>query len=75
MLYWILAYPFFFKSTEQGASTTIYTATHPDAIRGAGLYFENTNIAQNQPHPEWMENEEIRNKFWKTTMDLIISKE
>jgi len=45
-LKWLLVKPFFFKSIEQGAATTVYCATHPDVLNHGGKYFDNCKVAK-----------------------------
>jgi NAD(P)-dependent dehydrogenase (short-subunit alcohol dehydrogenase family) len=61
--------PFAFKSIPQGASTTMYCAVHPEAVKNAGQYFINCNPGEIE-HDEWPEDANIRKKLWDRSVQL-----
>lgn len=70
MLYWKLVAPFFFKSTEQGAATSVFCAAHPMALAGAGGYFEDCNLSKCQKE-EWVEDAELRRTLWEKSEAMV----
>jgi WW domain-containing oxidoreductase len=73
MLKWKIVTPFFFKSIEQGAATTLQCALKED-LSGAngGAYYNNcakTDVASKNSTPEGCQ------KLWELTEALIDSEE
>jgi hypothetical protein len=69
-LYWALATPFFFKSTAQGAATTVYCALHPAALESAGRYHVDCNAAATY-FDDLVADAALRRKLWETSERLV----
>ena len=61
----------FFKTTQQGASTTIYVATSPDLEGITGKYFVNSKPAGTSGAAK---NKELGKKLWELSEELIRTK-
>ena len=66
-LFWAIVTPFFFKTTQQGAATSIFCALSSKAA--AGAYHSDCNVAK--PNlPQLLEDESAKKKFWETSKKL-----
>lgn len=63
-----LATPLFLKSVEQGAATSCYVATHPDAAAISGCYFADCNVAKPRADAD---DPELAAKLWAATEQLL----
>jgi NAD(P)-dependent dehydrogenase (short-subunit alcohol dehydrogenase family) len=66
---WALFTPFFFKSTKQGAATSIFCAVHPKAAENAGEYFVDCNHKKS-PKDKWIQDPDVRKKHWEASEKL-----
>jgi hypothetical protein len=57
----------FLKSIPQGAATSIYCATAPEAENEDGLFFADCKVQTPDPLAE---NEEIANKLWEISLQM-----
>ncbi|KAI3833378.1 hypothetical protein MKW92_017710 [Papaver armeniacum] len=57
-----------FKNVQQGASTTCYTALHPDVKGVSGEYFKDNNVSKSDPKAQ---DTELAKKLWDFSMKLI----
>jgi len=69
-LFWALVTPFAFKTTEQGAATSVFCATHSAAVGGA--YHENCNVSKpSEPTSLWMTDASLGKMLWRTSASLV----
>ena len=74
----------FFKSTSQGASTTLWCATSPNLNNIGGVFCEDCDIAKRKSEvdeslqryfgvADWAIDTEEANKLWETTEKMLLS--
>jgi len=71
MFKWILLTPFFFKSTSQGAGTTLTCAVSPDAPASSGEYFENCKPTQIVAKLEAQLGTDAAEKCWAASEKVL----
>ncbi|KAL3902625.1 MAG: hypothetical protein SGARI_005748 [Bacillariaceae sp.] len=74
MFKWTIVTPFFFKSTSQGAATSILCATSPDVVKDSGEYFDNCAVVKDAVKK--VEDESFKDadeKLWKQTEGVLKS--
>lgn len=71
-VFWTIVSPFFFKSVEQGASTSVYCATAPGLEEyHDGAFFEDNNPSKLHKKVQEFRTEENSRKLWETSDKLI----
>jgi NAD(P)-dependent dehydrogenase (short-subunit alcohol dehydrogenase family) len=71
MFRWMIVTPFFFKSTSQGAATSIVCATSPDVMEHSGQYFENCKVTDALSKVESEVGVDAADKLWIQTEDVL----
>ena len=71
MFKWAIVTPFFFKSTSQGAATSIVCATSPDVIPHNGKYFENCQVTDALSKVEAEVGADAADTLWKQTEQVL----
>lgn len=71
MFKWTIVTPFFFKSTSQGAATSIVCATSPDVIQHSGQYFENCKVTEALSKVETEAGENAAEQLWEITESVL----
>ncbi len=69
-LFWAFVTPFFFKSIEQGAATTVFCALSPRAGDHAGEYFYDCNV-QVSSRKELLDDQGLRKTLMIKTRRII----
>ncbi|MCB2211385.1 SDR family NAD(P)-dependent oxidoreductase [bacterium] len=59
---------FVFKSLGEGASTQVYAAVHPEAVRLNGQFLVNCNVAQPTVHAR---DEEMAERLWQVSETIV----
>ena len=70
MFKWTIVTPFFFKSTEQGAATSIVCATTADP-KHSGQYYDNCKPTEAVAKIDEEVGEDAAEKLWKQTEDVL----
>jgi NAD(P)-dependent dehydrogenase (short-subunit alcohol dehydrogenase family) len=71
MLKWIIVTPLFFKSTAQGAATSILCATSPDVVEHSGQYFEDCKVTDAWSKVETQVGPDAVEELWTQTESVI----
>ena len=71
MFKWAIVTPFVFKSTSQGAATSIVCATSPDVIPHSGMYFDNCKVTDAVSKVESEAGADAADKLWVQTESVL----
>ena len=71
MFKWTIVTPFFFKSTSQGAATSIVCATSPDIIGHNGMYFDNCKVTDALSKVEIEAGADAADRLWVLTESVL----
>jgi NAD(P)-dependent dehydrogenase (short-subunit alcohol dehydrogenase family) len=71
MFKWAIVTPFFFKSTSQGAATSIVCATSPDILEHNGMYFENCKVTDALSKVETEAGADAADTLWVQTESVL----
>jgi NAD(P)-dependent dehydrogenase (short-subunit alcohol dehydrogenase family) len=74
MFKWMVVTPFFFKSTSQGAATSIVCATSPDVddvLQHSGQYFDNCKVTDAVAKVESEVGHDAAEKLWDQTEQVL----
>lgn len=61
----------FTKNLAQGASTTVYCATHPDTANDRGRYYEDSWTDEKLLDKDLAQDEQLQDALWERSLELI----
>ena len=60
----------FLRTVEEGASTQVYAATHPDAAKESGCFFAACKLVELE-HDHLLANRTLAHELWQVAEDML----